>query len=93
MKNNDLISRAEVIAQLESFKLSLGDVILGFVVDRMIERVKEMPAATIQLHHVLIDENRVPEVKLQFGKDTLVLHTDPVDVRKWDQVMKKWVTK
>ena len=41
---NDLISRSELIAQLESFKLSLGDVILGFVVDRVIERVREMPS-------------------------------------------------
>lgn len=42
---DDLISRSELIAKLECFKLSLGDVILGFVVDRVIERVQEMPAA------------------------------------------------
>lgn len=40
----DLISRSEVIAELEGLKLSVGDVILGFVVDRMIERVKAMPS-------------------------------------------------
>lgn len=40
----DLINRSELIAQLEGFKLSLGDVILGFVVDRVIERVKALPA-------------------------------------------------
>ena len=41
---DDLISRSEVIAQLEEFKLTLGDVILGLVVDRVIERVHHMPA-------------------------------------------------
>lgn len=45
MKNNDLISRAEVIAQLECFKASMADIILRFVVDRVIERVREIPAA------------------------------------------------
>ena len=40
----DAISRSEVIAQLEGFKISIGDVIMGFVVDRIIERVKNMPA-------------------------------------------------
>lgn len=43
----DLISRSELIAQLEGFKYSLGDIILGFVVDRVIERVKELPAAEV----------------------------------------------
>lgn len=42
---DDLISRSELIAQLENFKISLGDVIMGFVVDRIIERVKNMPTA------------------------------------------------
>lgn len=89
---DDLISRSALIAELEAFKMSMGDIVLRFVVDRVIDLVKNQPAATIQLHHVLIDENRVPEVKLQFGNDTLTLHTDPVDARKWDQVLKKWVT-
>ena len=44
---NDLISRSELIAQLEGFKLSLGDVILRFVVDRVIDRVKALPAAEV----------------------------------------------
>ncbi len=47
-KNNDLISRFELIAQLEDLKISLGDVILGFVVDRVIERVKNIPAAKME---------------------------------------------
>lgn len=45
---NDLISRSELIAQLEGFKLSLGDVILGFVVDRVIEHVQEMPGVAAE---------------------------------------------
>ena len=47
-KNDDLISRSEVIAQLEGFKISIGDVIMGFVVDRIIERVKAIPAAKME---------------------------------------------
>jgi hypothetical protein len=44
---DDLISRSEVIAQLEGFKLSLGDIFLRFVVDRAIERVRDIPAAEV----------------------------------------------
>ena len=40
---NDLISRSALIAELEGFKLSLGDVFFGMVVDRVIERVKAQP--------------------------------------------------
>lgn len=55
---DDLISRSELISQLEGFKLSLGDVILGCVVDRVIERVKEqqperLPAVAIYPDHIL----------------------------------------
>lgn len=45
MQKSDLISRSELIAQLENFKISIGDVILRFVVDRIIEIVKNLPAA------------------------------------------------
>jgi Lar family restriction alleviation protein len=41
---NDTISRSKLIADLECFKLHLGDIILGFVVDRVIELVKAQPA-------------------------------------------------
>ena len=44
-KDNDLISRSQLIETLEEFKILIGDVIMGFVVDRIIERVKELPAA------------------------------------------------
>lgn len=40
---NDLIDRTELIAQLECFKVSLGDVVLGWVVDRVIGIVKTLP--------------------------------------------------
>lgn len=36
----------------------------------------------IKLHHILIDNEGVPEVKLQIGDRYLVLRTDPVDVVK-----------
>ena len=45
--SKDLISRAAIIADLECFKLSLGDIVLRFVVDRIIERVKALPAAEV----------------------------------------------
>jgi hypothetical protein len=44
---DDLISRSELIAQLQAFKMSMGDIVLRFVVDRVIERVKEQPAAEV----------------------------------------------
>lgn len=39
---DDLISRAAVIAELEAFKMSLGDIVLRFVVDRVIDLVREV---------------------------------------------------
>ena len=42
---DDLISRSALVAELQAFKMSMGDVILGFVVDRVIERVKDQSAA------------------------------------------------
>lgn len=44
----DLIDRAKLIQDLEAFKLSLGDFVFGFVVDRVIERVKAQPAAEVK---------------------------------------------
>lgn len=46
--------------------------------------VDAVPVDSILLHHILIDENGIPEVKLQFGDRTLVLRRegDPVDVVK-----------
>lgn len=40
---NDLISRSALIENLKAFKVSLGDFVLGWVVDRVIERVEQMP--------------------------------------------------
>ena len=36
----------------------------------------------IKLHHILIDNEGVPEVKLQIGDRYFILRTDPVDVRE-----------
>ena len=38
---DDMISRSALIAELEAFKMSLGDIVLRFVVDRIIGIVKE----------------------------------------------------
>ena len=40
---NDIISRSALVAELEGFKMSMGDIVLRFVVDRVIERVKAQP--------------------------------------------------
>lgn len=42
----------------------------------------EVDKFNIKLHHILIDNEGVPEVKLQIGDRYLILHTDPVDVRE-----------
>ena len=38
----DLISRSALIEELKAFKVSLGDIVLGWVVDRVIERVEQL---------------------------------------------------
>lgn len=40
---NDLISRSALLAELEGFELSLGDIFFRMIVDRVIERVKAQP--------------------------------------------------
>lgn len=37
---SDTISRSALVAELEAFKMSLGDIVLRFIVDRVIEIVK-----------------------------------------------------
>ena len=41
---NDLISRSELVTQLESYKAAAGDVVIRVIVDRIIGIVKEQPA-------------------------------------------------
>ena len=48
----DLIDRAKLIGDLEAFKLSLGDIVFGFVLDRVIERVKAQPAAEVKADNI-----------------------------------------
>jgi len=45
--------------------------------------VDAVPVKDIKLHHILIDNEGVPEVKLQFGDRFVLLRTDPVD---WEEV-------
>ena len=42
---DDCISRSALIAELKQFKIFLGDIVFGWVVDRIIDKVKRMPAA------------------------------------------------
>ena len=44
---NDTISRSALVAELEAFKMSLGDIVLRYVVDRVIDLVKAWPAVKI----------------------------------------------
>ena len=41
---DDLISRSALIAELERFKISIGDIFLRFFVDRIIGIIKALPA-------------------------------------------------
>ena len=40
----DLISRSALIADLEAYKMAMGDIILRLIVDRVIEQVEQQPA-------------------------------------------------
>ena len=44
--------------------------------------VDAVPVDKIKLHHIIIDNEGVPEVKLQVGDRYFLLRTDPVDVRE-----------
>ena len=44
---DDMISRSALIAELEAFKMSLGDIVLRYIVDRVIELVKAHPAVEV----------------------------------------------
>lgn len=54
-KMDDLINRADLIAVLETFKQSQADVILGYVVDRVIECVKAQQAVKLPRMEMLSD--------------------------------------
>ena len=44
--------------------------------------VDAIPAEDIKLHHILINNEGVPEVKIQIGERYFILYADPVDVRE-----------
>lgn len=46
---NDTISRSALVADLESFKVQMGDPVFRFLVDRVIERVKAQPGVSRQV--------------------------------------------
>jgi hypothetical protein len=48
----DLIDRDKLIGDLKLFKIHLGDIIFGFVVDRVIEQVKAQPAAEVKVDNI-----------------------------------------
>ena len=77
----------EVNTAKEFASTFFGDPILKMAVNAAIDNaptVDAVPVDKIIFHHILIDENGIPEVKLQFGERTLILRRedDPVDVRE-----------
>lgn len=44
---DDMISRSALIAELERFKLSIGDIFLQFLVNRIIVIIKALPAVEV----------------------------------------------
>ncbi len=44
---DDLIHRAKLIADLEAFKMSLGDIIFVWLVDRVIELIRRQPGVEV----------------------------------------------
>lgn len=50
----------------------------------------EVDKFNVRLHHILIDNEGVPEVKLQIGDRYFILHTDPVDVAEVEHG--RWLT-
>ena len=45
---DDVISRSALIAELEAFKMSMGDIVLRFIVDRVIGIIKALPAEEVK---------------------------------------------
>ena len=56
------------------------------------KNVDAVPVDEIRLHHILIDNEGVPEIKIQIGDRYFVLRTDPVDVRKVVHGWWEWIT-
>lgn len=54
----------------------------GVAIINQFPTVDAVPVDEIKLHHVIIDNEGVPEVKLQIGDRYFLLRTDPVDVRE-----------
>ena len=64
-----------------------GDPILKMAFNAAMDNaptVDAVPVDKFNIHYIKIDENGIPEVKLQFGERTLILRRedDPVDVRE-----------
>ena len=67
MAKIDLIDRTALVAELEGLKAILGDVFLGMVVERAIERVKAQPEVEPVVQWIPVGR-RLPEL----GKTVLV---------------------
>ena len=64
-----------------------GDPILKMAFNAAMDNaptVDAVPVDKFQIHYIKIDQNGIPEVKLQFGERTLILRNEdePVDVRE-----------
>ena len=65
--------------------------VLKYIESRPTVDAVEVDKFNIKLHHICIDNEGVPEVKIQIGDRYFILHTDPVDVR--EVVHGRWIDK
>lgn len=71
----DLIDRPKLIQELEAFKISLNDMVLGYVLDRVIERVKAQPAAAVK-PETFLDWRAAAAEKEKKRKDSMIAIID-----------------
>lgn len=74
----DLIDRAKLIADLEAFKLSLGDIVFGYVVDRVIDQVKAQPAAEVK-KETFLDWRSAAQDKEKRRRESLIPIIDIIE--------------
>ena len=103
MSDERLINATELISELRYdrdqdcnrynywYEKAERDSKYNFAIDRIEEAptVDAVPVDEFKLHYIIIDNEGVPEIKLQFGDRFVVLRTDPVDVR--EVVHGRWI--
>lgn len=63
-----------------------NDPLLKHIVLNLLDQLPKVdaaPVAEIKFLYLKINSDGVPELTLQLGAESLVLHTDPVDMNRW----------